>query len=341
MAKAYTQWKYETLPGFEGSTDTLSTKTIFPPLMDFTLGLGTAHMQRDDEMRGTDEPVPVITEDYNPTWSATVRMYPDLAGFFLKGILGAPVTTAGNGVITDPDTVIIPATANRHVWTSPFGPAGVNPQTMQVVVAYVEEGVFWRVKGMVCDEFEITTPDSGGAMIKMSGRATFAQRISDPVLTPVPESIAIRPFVRSGLNLPSWLAASGVHEDYSTKITAANDVDSSLGAGSKFPDLVEKGDGLIVITGDLAQRRVDADDIDALIAATSFATKAKWLNESIIVAATKHALWQELSAAQYVDGDPDPLTNSRRHPAKFSLRAANNGAAAATWTLVNATASYA
>jgi hypothetical protein len=158
MAKAYAQLKYEIAPGFEGSTDTFSTKTVYPPLIDITLDEGAQHMNRDDEARGTDEPVPLITELFNPKFSGTMRMYPDLIGFVLKWMFGAPVSTPGNGVITDPDTVVIPATANRHVWTAPFGPAGVSPQTVQAVLAYFEEGVFYRVKGMALDSFEITTP---------------------------------------------------------------------------------------------------------------------------------------------------------------------------------------
>jgi hypothetical protein len=69
-----------------------------------------------------------------------------------------------------------------------------------------------------------------------------------------------------------------VHEDYSTSVASPIDVDTPLGSGSMYPDTVEKGDGVITVAGSVDQRHIDPEDRDALIAATSFATKAKWLN---------------------------------------------------------------
>ncbi len=341
MATAYVQLKFETAPGYEGSSDTLSTKVVYPPLVNFKLGLGPEQMERDDELRGTDDAVPVIAEAFNPTWELEARLYPDLAGFLLKSILGSPTTTAGDGIITDPDTVAVPAGAYRHVWTAPFGPAGVNPQTMQAVVAYKDQGTFWRVKGMGVEKLSIENPESGGVRIKVSGRATYATRISDPSLTPTPESIATRPFMRSGLVIGTWLSGTGKHEDYSTEITNPFENARSLGVASKFADLVEKNEGIITVTGSVPKRQLDPDDIDALMAATGFATKALWANESIATGSYTHKLWQELTNAQYTGVDVDDLTNKRRHGASFDFKATNAGSASSKFTLVNATASYA
>lgn len=340
MSTGYAQIKFETAPGYEGSSDTLSTKTIYPPLINFKLGLGPSHLGRDDELRGTDDAVPVLAELFAPSWEAEVRMYPDLTGFFLKGLLGAPVTTAGNGVITDPDSVAIPAGAYRHVWTAPFGPAGASPQTMQAVVAYADQGVFWRVKGMATEKISIETPESGGVRLKLSGSATYAQRIADPSLTATPESISVKPFLRSGLTIVSWLSGSGTTEDYSTEITSPFETVRSLGVASKFPDVVEKTD-IVTVIGSIPKRQLDADDIDALLAATGFATKARWSNESVAAGSYTHKLWQEMSNAQYVDGDMDTLENKRRHGASFNFKASNAGSASCVLTLVNATSSWA
>lgn len=341
MSTSYAQLKFETAPGYEGSSDTLSTKTIYPPAVRFKLGLGPQHLIRDDEMRGTDDAVPVLAEMFNPTWECEVRMYPDLLGFFLKGLLGAPTTTAGNGSLTDPDTTVYPTGTYKHVWTAPYGPAGASPQTMQAVVAYKDQAVFWRVKGMATEKLSIESPESGGVRVKISGTATYAQRISDPSLSPSPEAIATRPFLRSGLQIVTWLSGSGTTEDYSTEITNPVENVRSLGVQSKFADVVEKGEGLIITMGSIPKRQLDVDDIDALIAATGFATKARWTCETVAASAYTHKFWQELSNAQYVDGDPDELQNKRRHGASFNFKATNNGSASQVLTLINATSSYA
>ncbi|PTL55754.1 phage tail tube protein [Paraconexibacter algicola] len=341
MSNAYMQLKFESTPGFEGSTDTLSTKTIFPPLIGAGFSLNPQHLDRDDEARGTDDASAVVSEMFDPSWTLETRMYPDLVGFLLKGLLGAPVTTAGDGIITDPDAATIPVGAYRHVWTAPFGPAGPSPQTMQGVFGYKDQGVWWRVKGMAIESLEITTPTQGGTRLQINGQATFAQRISDPSLVPAPESIATRPFLRSGLTLPTWLSNTGVTEDYSTTISNSIEPYHSLGSASKYPDLMEKGEGLIVCTGSVPKRRLAVADMDALRDATGFAATAKWLNESSIgVTASKYALWQAMSNCQYVDGNPGDLSNARRIGADLSFKATNAGAASVVYTLVNATSAY-
>src|SRR5439155_26201485 len=112
------------------------TKLIYTPLVTFLPAPNPTPLGRDDELRGVDEPIAVLPEVFDPNWNLDTRMYPDVAGFELKGMLGAPTPTAGNGIITDPDGVTIPTGATRHVWTAPFGPSGINPQTIQRQAAY-------------------------------------------------------------------------------------------------------------------------------------------------------------------------------------------------------------
>jgi hypothetical protein len=280
MAKAYAQLKYEIAPGFEGSTDTFGTKTVYPPFIDITLDEGAQHMNRDDEARGTDEPVPLITELFNPKFSGTMRMYPDLIGFVLKWMFGAARLTAGNGVLTDPDTVVIPVGANRHVWTARSGRRR-QPADRAGRPGLLRGGrVLPRQGHGARHEFEITTPDQGGAMIKFSGQATYAQRIADPSLTPVAR-VDRGPAVHEvgGLALPTWLTGSGVHEDYSTERRGPIDV-AHTSAGEHVPRHRREGRRRDHRHDrrSIAQRHIDPEDRDALIAATSFATKAKWLN---------------------------------------------------------------
>lgn len=345
MPTGYLQEKFESVPGNETNTPTLSTKIMYPVLMEYTIEPGTNPMDRNDELRASNEPLAVVSESYRPTWGINGRAYPDHIGWRLTHILGAPTTTAGDGIITDPDSGTIPATAYRHVWTSTaagWGHAGVSPKTAQHVAAYKDQSTFVKVKGAACESLGITTPETGGARIAASGPALYVDdALADPSLTPAYETIATRPFERGGLSLPTWLTGSGTHEDFAFSINNPVDAVATLGGASKWPDVMEKGEGIITITGSLAQRQLDPDDLAALRASTGFAVKAKWLSGTVIASAYKHTLWLEGINAQYVAGGPGALANSRRIGANFDfvLTTAGSGAAC-TITLVNSTASY-
>src|SRR4051812_20146972 len=110
MATAAVQGAFESIPGNETNTPTLSTKLLTFPLISFTPQLGANPMERNDETRGVDEPLSVVPEIFAPQWALESRAYPDTLGFLYKLILGSPVTTAGDGIITDPDGATIPAT---------------------------------------------------------------------------------------------------------------------------------------------------------------------------------------------------------------------------------------
>lgn len=101
MANGYLKAAYESIPGNELNSPTLSTKILYPPLITFLPKLNPAPLGRDDELRNTDQPLQALPDLYAPTWDYESRVYPDLAAFLLKLILGPPVTTAGNGVITE------------------------------------------------------------------------------------------------------------------------------------------------------------------------------------------------------------------------------------------------
>jgi hypothetical protein len=115
-------------------------------------------MERDDEVRNVDEPLAVLTEMYDPTWELETRAYPDLLGFELATMLGDPVSTAGDGVITDPDAATIPVGATRHVFTAPYGPSGLLPKTAQRQLCYADQGVFFKAKGCGTSASRSTPP---------------------------------------------------------------------------------------------------------------------------------------------------------------------------------------
>ena len=343
MPTGYLRAAYESIPGNETNTPTLSTKKLFPPLQSFAPKLGASPMERDDELRNQDEPLSVLPDVYEPGWEYASRLYPDLLGFFLKLACGAPTSTAGDGIITDPDSTVVPVGVTKHVWTAPFGPSGASPLTAQFDVAYRDQGVFFKAKGAAASELSIQNPETGGSTIAASGPAAYLDRQSDPSLSPTYETLAIRPFTRADLTLPTWLTGSGTHENFDLTIQNPVELVRSMGIKSRYPDVVEKAnEGPIVVRGSIPQRQLDVDDFDALKNATGFAAKARWVSDSLIGATSfPYKLFVEMSNCQYVDGDAEELGNKRRHGGSFDWKSTTASSGSTTITLLNATASYA
>ena len=341
MPTGYLRGALESIPGNESNSPTLGTKKPFFPLQSFAPHLGAGVMERDDELRNQDEPLAVLPDIYDPSWEYGSRLYPDLLGWLLCLTLGMPTTTAGNGVITDPSMATIPVGAYRHVWAAPFGPSGVSPLTAQFDVAYRDQGVFYKAKGAACSELSIQNPEQGGSTIAASGPANYLDRQSDPALSPAYETLAIRPFTRADLTLPSWISGSGTHENFD--LTIENPVENvrSMGIKSRYPDVMEKAnEGPIVVRGSIPQRQLDVDDWDALKNATGFAALANWTSDTIIASGYAYKLFVAMSNCQYVDGDAEELGNKRRHGASFDWKSTTASTGSTTITLVNATMSY-
>jgi hypothetical protein len=342
MAKVYAKQAFESEPGNETNSPTPSTKVIYPPMQAIELALNPSHLERDDEARYVDEPLEVLPERYAPTWSLRTRAYPDITGFELKNILGAPVTTAGDGTITDPDGNPIPSGAHRHVWAAPYGPAGVSPLTKEIVGAWEAHGFWARAAGCASQELAIETPETGGAMLTSSGPALFMEKIADPSLSPAFESLAIPPFQRGDLQIVTWLGDTARTEDFSVRIANPVEAISTLAAASRFPDVMEKGDAPIVVSGSIPKRAIAGADWDALVNATRFAVKVRWESKVVIGATTyRYTLWLECDGAQYLAGGPNAIENKRRIGASFDWKATFDGSGASSkWTLVNSVSSY-
>lgn len=342
MPNGYGRISYEDTPGNETNTPTLSTKKLFPPLQELSPKPGTQHMSRDDELRNQDEPLAVIAEAYNPEWEVKVRSYPDSLAFLLKLACGAPTTATGDGIITDLSSVAIPTGAYRHRWTAPFGPSGASPLTAQVDVAYSDQSVYYKAKGAAVSEFSMETPEQGGSQITAGGPALFFDRVANPSLTPSYESLSIRPFTRGNLTLPSNLTGTATTEDFSFSISNPVERVRSMSIASKWADVLEKdNEGPIVVSGEIPKRQLDADDIDALEAATGFALLARWSSDSIIASSYPYKFHLKCDNAQYVEGEPDSLQNRRRHGHSLSWKSTTASTGSTTLEVVNATSSYA
>lgn len=341
MPGGYVRGAIESVPGNETNSPTLSTKKVFFPVMSFEPKTGTNPLSRDDEVRNQDEPVPVIPDNYEPSYEMGVRGYPDSLGFLLTALLGDPTTSTGNGVITDPDTTPIPTGAYRHVWAAPFGPAGASPFTIQYDIAYADQSTYLKYKGAVVSELGIESPEEGGTQVSVSGPALYANTQSNPSLTAAYEALTVRPFTRGGLSLPTWLTGTGTHEDFSVSFSNPVEAVRSLGIASKWPDVMEKdNEGPITVTGSIDQRQLDNDDLVALRDSTGFAAVARWVSDSIIASAYPYKLYVSMSNCQYTEGDPEALGNKRRHGAQFSFKSTTPSTGSTTVTLVNATSTY-
>jgi uncharacterized protein YaiE (UPF0345 family) len=281
-------------------------------------------------------------EVYAPTWSLETRAYPDVTGYWLKNILGAPTTTTGNGVITDPDGTTIPTGAYRHVFTAPYGPSGVSPMTSQLQLAYADQSVYFKAKGAASDTLSISNPDTGGVRISTGGPACYFDDISNPSLTAAYETLTIPPFLQSHITVSTWLSNAGTPTDLSVNISAPAEHDRTLGTASLYPQSIVKGDGPIVVSGSMTMQSLDVDDWNALVAGTTFSTKVRWRSTAIIASSYAYTLWNENNNCQYTGGGPDALANRRRIGASFDWRATYGGTAGSSkFTLVNATSSYA
>jgi hypothetical protein len=123
---------------------------LYPPLIEFTYDPGTNHMERDDELRAQRRAARRHPERYAPDVAHPRPHVPRRARVALKHILGPPTTTAGDGVITDPDAGTIPVGAFRHVWDSTNAnwgnPGRVSPLTRSIA-AFKDQGEFVKLKG--------------------------------------------------------------------------------------------------------------------------------------------------------------------------------------------------
>lgn len=347
MANGYLRVAHEASggPGNESNSPTLATKKTFLPIAGFNIDPGTDHLERQDELRNSEVNPSILTEKHEPKWDLSVRAYPDVLAQILTMLFGPPTTTAGNGTITDLGGTAIPATAYRHRWTD-TPTAGAYPSTAQFDAGYtmLSSAVYWKVKGAAVSDLEIETPPEGGAQIKASGPACYADEQSNPSLSPTYESLAVRPFTRGNLTLPTNLSGTGETEDFTIAISNPVEPHRSLGIASDWPDVMEYADeGLVVTSGTIPKRILDSTDIAALKNATGFALLAKWESDTIIASSYPYKFIVSVANAQYTQGKPGELGNKRRIGMEDLgwVSTSTDGSTATTFEVVNATSSYA
>lgn len=338
MARGYMRAAREDTPGNESNSTTLTTKKIFLPVESYTLTPGMQPYLRENELVNTDLPRQAIKGIFNPNWAAQVGAYPDALGYLLTAIFGAPTTTQGDGsTVQDPDTVAIPSSGYRHVWTTP-GATGLSPVTCQHDLGYKDENVFFKVRGAALQTLALTNPRETAVMLAASGPALYAVPQSDPSLSPSYEADSIAPFMRRMASL-SWLSSGADPADFSLTIANPCVASHHFGSGSRWPSRMYKGDTPITVTGSIPMEVIDQSDHEGAQDVTVFSATLKYISETIIGSSYPYKFFVQSAAnsCQMIGGGPNPLTNVRRRGAAYDFRMFG----VVTFTLVNATASYA
>lgn len=298
----------------------ISTNKLYLPARSAVLIPGPAHLSRADELRGIAGAVPDAIDSYDPAGSLSVRAYwKDLTWLLsLAGFSG--VRTAGDGVITDPDGATIPAGGpQRWVFSKK---TGITAQTAAVRINYANENEQHQGYGYGVSEIGL---NAGGELTADLLGCFFRRLAADAVTVPALVTQAILPARRADLTL-TWLTGGGTPDDF--ELTIANPLEGApgwlLNPASAWKSSMEfAGDKQVTVTGSIPKRVLDADDMNALLNASTFSAKARWKSPTSIAAtAYKYSLWVEMPACQYVGGEPDEITNRRRRGGSFDWKAA-------------------
>ncbi len=338
-ADGYVQNAIETTPNGQNSPSAVSTTTFYHPLRNASWRVPVMLDDRSDELRGFADNVQQDVVGYDTSeWGADLRAYPNLIGFYLFACHGAPVTTAGNGVITDPAGTIIPVGATRHVWTAGTGNIGV--RSFQRQLGYTDQSVYILQRGCIVEQIQMQA-DGEVMTFNANGHSLYTVQQANPSLTPTYDALTVKPFLRSMQAQPAtWLAATGTQTVFSWQLDNAVSYDRTL-SGSMYPDVVDRTGVDLRLTANIATRYLDVDDFNALIAGTGFTVKTSWVHTQFITGSYPYKLFIEGNAI-YTDLQPDALQHQVRHGATIPVAfgRSSGGTPSYTITLINGVSSY-
>jgi len=188
---------------------------------------------------------------------------------------------------------------------------GVVAPTAQVRINYADEALQMKGNGYAISQLSV----SAAGELSSTWLGMVTKRLAvDAATVPALTSQAIPPIRRSDLYL-SFLAGGGAIEDFGWSIDNALAAirTMSLLPPSFYPDTMEFGDAQAKLTGTIPKRIASGIDIDAVLAVTTFAAKARYKSPKTIAAtAYPFSMWIEMPSAQYTAGTVDDLKNIRR-----------------------------
>jgi hypothetical protein len=197
--------------------------------------------------------------------------------------------------------------------------SGSQAQTAQITAAYGDMGVWLRGQGYAVSDLSMNA--AGEVTTSLVGLVVAS--IADPALSPTYDAASVLPLRRGDLTL-TWLTGGGTVDDFTYTLTNPLNAVRSMGIAtpSQFPDVMEFGDDPSELTGSIPKRRFSATDWAALVAGTTFSTKARWLAPGYVGdSSSRYAQWIEQAACQYTQGTPDELMSRRRWGATFNWKA--------------------
>lgn len=242
-------------------------------------------------------------------------------GLTPTGTVTPTTTTAGvAGAVTDPDGRSIPVGCDKWVFDKR---GGTTAKTATMWAAYADELVHLMGSGYAVSQIGLNA--EGALTCELMG--LVMENVADPAFTPAFDLSAIRHQMRADLWL-SWLTGGGVAGDFSLQITNPLRRVWTLGLApaSRFANEMLHGDERVRITGAIPKEILDDDDINTLMAGTTFTAKARWQSsygDNLIGATTyPYSMWCELPKAQYLGFAPDDVANRRRFGGNFDFWAA-------------------
>jgi len=170
----------------------------------------------------------------------------------------------------------------------------------------------------------------------------YLARFADPALTPTYEALSLEPFLRSFAGLTT-LTSSAVSDSLEWHLDKNVEHTRTYGGASKWPDLVEHGDGVVQPYGTIAKRTINTFDWDALIAATRFTHLASYTHTDFVTGAYPFKIFFQApnTSSAYATGGPDNVMNRKRTPASFDFRVTRDSAVSCVIEVDNGTTTYA
>ncbi len=292
---------------------------------------------RDDEVDGTNDSRSSIPIQYDPAWEMKLRAYPNLFGLPLLAFFGSVTTTAGDGIITDPDGNTIPVGAYKHVFSYK---TGIDARTLAYQGAD-QHGNFWHATGMGIKEIKLAG-NKGALDADVKGSALFVESFGDPGAAAFPAD-TLAPWSFGELAL-TWLGSSEIVEQFD--LTFAQDAKTihAPTQATKFPTYYELDKSVgRKLTGNCNKRDFSLTDWNALTAGTYFQATAKYKTAQVIGATTyPYSMWVDMPSCQYQKGTADDIQKSPRRAYKLTWKAAYNVSSGYAYkvTLVNGASGY-
>jgi hypothetical protein len=249
---------------------------------------------------------------------ASTALFPAAGSFVMGGVniaytgktatsftgCGAHVATVGGEVIANN----VPAACHKWVFSKK---TGIVAPTAQIRINYADENQLWVGNGFAISQLSMSGEgELAATLLGMVVKRFAADAATVPVLT----TQAVPPIRRGDLYV-SFLAGGGAIADFGWQIEnpIAAIRTMSILPPSNYPDTMEFDTAQAKLTGTIPKRIAAGVDLDAVMAATTFAAKARYKSPKVIGAtAYPYSMWVEMPSAQYTAGTIEELKNARR-----------------------------